>query len=134
MQLILANQKRVEVSKEEMQQFITVVLITNPYWRQTRQLSEDEVQRFVARASTDAEIRKVARYTLIFAENVAFSAYLFDKADGIPDRTRELNLPAIKKLRDLYQKMLDNRQTMMDLCHIMDQMLGICLRIGVDPL
>lgn len=57
--------------------------------------------------------------------------YLFDKADGEPERTKEFNMPAIKKLRELYQKVKDN-------CHsprgVVNEMEGICLEIGADPL
>lgn len=130
MRMILANKKRVEVSQEEADEFITQLLIPNPDWHHSGLLSEGEVMRFLKGRSNQEKLKKIAWYILTYTENLAFTGYLFDKADGEPERTKEFNLPSIKKLRELYQEVNDNGHTMMELSRIVNEMEGICLEIG----
>lgn len=136
MEMILANGNKVKVSLGELRDFITEMAtpIPNPYWRHSELLSEEEVLRFLKGESTQDEFKKVARYLLIYTENLAFTGYLFDKAEGKPDQTREFNMPAVKKLRELYQKTTNGRQSKLELSQTVNQMESICLKIGVDPL
>ena len=134
MELLLANGKRVEISQDEVNDFITQILIPNADWHHSGQLTEAEVMTFLKGESGRDELKKVARYILTYTENLAFTAYLFDKAEGKPEQTREFNMPAIKKLRELYQKVKDDYHTMMGLSHIVNEMESICLEIGADPL
>jgi len=131
MNFILANRKRVEVSQDEIRDFITQLLVPNAYWRHSELLTEQEVMRFLAGESNEGELKKVARYILTYTENLAFTAYLFDKADGEPERTKEFNMPAIQKLRELYQKLMNNRA---NTANLVNEMEGTCLKIGADPL
>lgn len=134
MELLLANGKSVEVSQTEIGDFVTQILIPNADWRHSGQLTEGEVMRFLKAESSRDELRKVARYILTYTENLAFTAYLFDKAEGKPEQTKEFNMPAIKKLRELCQKVKGDRQTMLGLSHTVNEMESVCLGIGVDPL
>jgi len=131
--LILASGKKVEVSWDEIKDFITQLLIPNAYWRHSELLTEQEVMRFLAGESDEGELKKVAQYILTYTENLAFSAYFFDKADGEPDRTQEFNMLAIKKLRELYRKVTENRLPL-TLSDTVNKMESICLNIGADPL
>jgi len=133
--MILANENRVKVSLGEIQEFITEgpSPIANAYWRYSELLTEQEVMRFLAGESNKEELQKIARYLLIFTENISFSAYLFDKSEGKPDQTKEFNMPAVKKLRELYQQIKDDRHTM-GLYRLVSEMESLCLEIGVDPL
>ena len=134
MELILANNKRVEVSQEEVNEFITKKLIPNADWHHSGLLTEEEVMRFLKDESSRDELKKVARYILIYQENLAFTGYLFDKADGDPERTKEFNMPAVKKLRELYQKASDDSHTAINIAHDVHEMENICLETGTDPL
>jgi len=136
MEMILANGNRVKVSLEEVRDFITEMPcpIANASWRHSELLTEQEVMSFLAGHSDKEELQKIARYLLIFTENIAFAAYLFDKAEDKPDQTKEFNMPAIKKLRELYQQVKDNRHTMMGLYRLVSEMESMCLEIGADPL
>lgn len=134
MRVVLANGKAVEVSQDEMEEFITQLVLPNAYWLYTGQVSEEEVMRFLGGESSVDELKKIARYLLTFAENTAFSAYLFDKADGEPDRTREFNMPALKKLRELHQKVIDSPQASTDLSQTVWEMENVCMGIGLDGL
>jgi len=112
MKMILANGNRVKVSLGEIRDFITTMAtpIPNAYWRHSELLSEEEVMRFLRGESNQDELKKIARYILIYTENLAFTAYLFDKADGDTERTKEFNMPAIKKLREIYRQVTQNQR------------------------
>jgi len=132
--LVLANGQQVKVSQGELSEFITQDLIPNPDWRYSGLLTEKEWARFLRRRSTPEELQKVARYLLIYTENLSFTAYLFDKSEGKPDRTREFNMPVIKKLRGLYQKVIDNSHKKQDIHQFVNEMENACMEIGADPL
>ena len=132
MEMILANGNKVKVSLGEVHDFITVMPtpIPNAYWRYSELLTEEEVMRFLAGESTREELQKVARYLLIYTENLAFNAYLFNKANGgDPEGTKEFSMPTVKKLRELYQKAKDNPSM-----ETVYEMQSVCLKIGADPL
>lgn len=134
MKLELSDGQHVELSQEEVSEFITQILVPNPYWRHSRLLTEERWARFLKGESTRDELNKVARYILIYMENLSFTAYLFDKADGEPERTKEFNMPVIKKLRELYQKIIDNRHNTLAISQDVNEMENICMEIGADPL
>ncbi|HUV52916.1 MAG TPA: hypothetical protein VMW64_07560 [Dehalococcoidia bacterium] len=135
MNLRLANGKTVEASVTEVNDFITQTLLPNCYWRYSSLLTKQEVMRFLKRESSQEEVKKVARYMLTYTENLAFTAYLFDKSDGDLERTREFNMPAVIKLRELYQKLtVSNSSDSVVDYSIVNEMERICLGIGVDPL
>jgi hypothetical protein len=134
MELILMNGHHVEVSQEEIKEFITQFLISNPYWRHSGLLSQEEVMRYLKRESSCDELKKVARYLLIYVENLSFTAYLFDKSEGNPDQGKEFNMPIIKKLRHTYRRLLKNQRTPSRLAGGVYEMENLCLKIGADPL
>lgn len=134
MELILANKKRVEVSQEEVNNFITKILIPNPDWHHSGLLTQEEVMRYLKGESSRDELKKVARYILIYQENLAFTGYLFDKADGDPERTKEFNMPAIKEQREIYRRVAKNQQPDKELAGDVHEMENLCLKIGADPL
>lgn len=131
--LTLANGKDVEVSQEEVNEFITQVLIPNPDWRHSGLLTLEEAMRYLEGKSTLDDLRKVARYILIYEENLTFTAFLFDKANGESERTKEFNMWVIKKLRGLYRKVSDNTQVL-EISQTVHEMENTCLEIGADPL
>lgn len=134
MNVILANGKSVEISQTEIGDFITQILIPNADWHHSGLLTEEEVMRFLKGESSRDELKKVARYILIYQENLSFTAYLFDKADGDPERTKEFNMPAIKELREIYRKVTENQQPAKELSGDVYEMENICLETGADPL
>jgi len=122
--MILANGDKVKVTLGEMREFISEMPcpVPNPYWRYSELLTEQEVMKFLAGESSQEELKKVARYLLIFTENIAFAAHLYDKSEG-HDNGREFNMPALEKLRGFYRTISNGRH----------EMESICLEIG-DPL
>ncbi len=137
MKIILANGNTAEVTEVEIKEFITEVPtpIPNAYWRHSKLLGQEEVMRFLKGESSPDELKKVARYLLIYTENLAFSAYLFNKANGgAPDGPKDFSMPAIRKLRELYQSVLGNQPAVPDISHKVKNMLNVCLELGIDPL
>jgi len=133
-QLTLMNGQRVEVSQEEVNEFITQIVVPNPDWRHSGLLSQEEVMRFLKGESNMDELKKVARYILIYEENLAFTAYLFDKSEGNPDQGKEFNLPAVKKLRGIYRRVTGTQRTAEDLAGDVHEMENLCLKTGANPL
>ena len=134
MELILMNGQRVEVSQEEVSEFITFFLVPNPQWRHSGLLTEKEWMRYLKEESTQDELKKVARYILIYMENLSFTGYLFDKSEGEPQRTKEFNMPAVKKLREIYRRMTENQRTAKELVGDVWEMENICMELGASPL
>lgn len=132
--LALMNGKEVEVSQEEINEFITQILLQNPDWHHSGLLTEGEVLCYLKDWSPQDYLKKVARYILIYMENISLTAYLFDKAEGHPDQSKEFNMPVIKRLRELYQKVSDIRRGMTDISQDVHEMENMCLTIGADPL
>lgn len=132
--LILANGASVEVSQEEVNEFITQGLIPNPDWRHSGLLTPMEWTRYLQGRSTHDELKKVAQYILIYIENLSFTAYLFDKSEGHPDQGKEFNMPIVKKLRELYQKVSDIGHQATDIFQDVHEMENLCMETGTDPL
>ena len=132
--LTLANGKNVEVSQEEVNEFITQILIQNPDWLQSGLLTEEEVMRYLKDEGSRDDLKKVARYILVYKENQAFLGYLFDKADGEPERNKEFNMPVVKKLRELYALCATKGQSYQRPSDIVHEMENLCMETGADPL
>jgi hypothetical protein len=133
-QFALMNGARVEVSREEVNEFITKILVPNPDWRHSGLLTEEERARYLKNEASQEDLKKVAWYILIYEENLAFSGYLFDRADGEPERTKEFNMPALKKLREIYHRVTESQRTPEELAGDVHQMENVCLETGADPL
>ncbi len=132
--LALMNGKEVDVSLEEINEFITQILVQNPDWRHSGLLTPMEWTRYLQGRSTQDELRKVARYILIYMENISFTLYLFDKSEGHSNQVKEFNMPVVKKLRELYQKVRDGIHQAPDISQDVHEMEAVCLEIGADPL
>lgn len=134
MKIELINGQSVEVSQEELDEFITQELAPNPYWRYTGMLSRATVERYFKGESTAAELTAIANYILTFMENLAFTGYLFDKSQALPGNTKELNMPVIIKLRQRYKDLNANHRPLEELAGDVHEMENACLAIGADPL
>jgi len=135
MELILANGSKVKVTLGEMSEFIREIpcLVPNPYWRYSELLTEEEVMRYLAGESNEEELRKIARYILIYTENLAFTAHLYDKSEG-HDNGREFNMPAVERLREIYHRVTEDPRIAEELAGDVHEMESVCLEIGADPL
>lgn len=134
MLLELANGKKVNVSQEEIDEFITQVLIQNPYWKYSKLLTESEAMRYLKKESTKSDFMKVARYLLVYIENISFTGYVYDKSEGQLSMTKELNMPVVIKLRDIYRRISYTPRTPEELAGDVYEMENACMDIGADPL
>jgi len=133
-ELILMNGARVEVSQEEVKEFITQIVIPNPDWHHSGLLAPGEYMSYLMGKICPEVLRRVARYFLIYEENLAFTAFLFDKAEGNPDQTKEFNMPALKKLREIFRRVIEDKRTPEELAGDVHEMENVCLETGADPL
>lgn len=133
-QITLINGASVEVSPEEVNEFITQVLIPNPDWHYSGLLTPGEYLSYLMGKICPEVLRKVARYFLIYEENLAFTKYLFDKSEGHPDQGKEFNMPAIKKLREIYRRVTEDQRSPEELAGDVHEMENTCLETGADPL
>lgn len=128
----LMNGKEVAITQEETARFITeepacavdyrvnnLPLLVNPYWLWSGQLSQGEADRYVAGDSTPALLDKIARYLLVYAEQTAHTAFMFDKAEGNLPGTGEFNLPVVEKLRELRKTKPITRDTIFEMERLM---------------
>jgi hypothetical protein len=132
--IVLMNGAQLEVSQEEIREYITQLLIPNPDWHHSGLLTREEVERYLKDEASPEDLKRVARYILIYEENLAFSGYLFDKADGEPERTKEFNMPTLKKLRAIYLRVITSPQNAKELAGDVHEMENTCLETGADPL
>lgn len=127
MKFLLANGDTVDATIEEMQEFITgSVAVSNPHWRYSQELTKDEVMRFLKRESTRAELERIAKYILLYAENLTFTGHLFDKSLGTGGQSKEFNMPVLMQLREISQGKIDWETVW--------QMENMCMSIGIGPL
>ncbi len=136
MKIILANAYAVEITEVDFIDIITEsrVPIPNVHWKHSGLLSREEVTRFLKGDKDPGEMKKLARYILIYAENLVFSACLFNKAQGgNPDAPKEFGMPKVNRLKKLYQKVLRSRQSMPNVYYTVNEMLKVCSEIGIDP-
>lgn len=129
----LMNGKEVEVSQEEIAEFISEVLMPNPFWSHSQLLGKEEAMAYLKGESTQEGLRKVARYILIFFENLSFSGYLFDKAEG-EHLTEEFNKPVINKLREIYLRVTKEQRTIEELAGDVHEMENLCTEMGAGPM
>jgi len=135
LEMILANGNKVKVSVTEIQEYVTEFPcpIPNPYWRYSELLTEEEVMRYLSGESNEEELRKIARYILIYTENLAFTAHLYDKSEG-HDNGREFNMPAVERLREIYHRVTKDPRIAEELAGDVHEMESVCMEIGTDPL
>lgn len=134
MKLELANGRKIEVTQEEIDEFITQELIPNPYWKFSKLLSENDLMKYLKNENTRNRLIMVARYLLIYMENISFTGYLFDKSEGQPGPTKEFNMPVVEKLREMYRTVNGNDRSLADLSGDVHEMFNACMEVGVDPL
>lgn len=95
----------VKVPAEVVEQFITTVLTSTPYWRYGA-LTADEVYRYLNGDVDPALLDKIAYYVLMWCENCMLSTYLLilstDKKKA--NEYKEWALEKLDILRDIHRK------------------------------
>lgn len=121
MELNLIDGTKVKVSQEEIDRYISVKLMPNPYWRFSKILPESAIYNYLNDCMTDADIEPLAKYILFFTENIFFSTFLLN---GKKDDSENL-------------KMLDNLREKIKGCKThadIEDILEFVFDHAIDPL
>jgi len=104
-------------------EFIPEVWFENPYWRYNGYLSKAEVMKFLEKKPlTPDEAHKLAKYILLFAQNLACMTWLFcDDREGY----FKYMLPCIHKLHQILPKVKSRDEVW--------EMLNVCFEHALDP-
>jgi len=122
------------------------VLALNPYWKANKLLSVDEVRTFVeymiqkevgnSYDMPDELVKKIARYVLIYAENIAFSvAVTYAEQSAMSHNVKDLVgyiqfiMPFLEQLREMFRMVKEKPDP-----EIVNEMILLCLNYGMDPL
>ncbi len=124
----------VEVSGEVVKEIISVELANCFHWIcPSIDLDYDSVMDFLEGKRDPGLLRRVARYILVYAENLVLTNYVYQRIlnPGNADRYLESMKPFLKELRRLYG--LLQRKPYDVYRPLVDEMLNLCLRYGIDP-
>lgn len=141
--------KAIAVPKQTIAIFLSEgIYALNPYWRYSGLLDKDDVLKLAEclrllglklECNLRPElIRKIARYILIYAENIQFMNFLSASEAMIIHNDREgreieeflkYAIPFLFELRELYRRIVMDPQPEM-----LVKMLDFCLQNGLDPM
>ncbi len=133
-QIQLMNGKQVELTRPEFDEFISDVMVPNPQWQHSGLLDKEEVARYLSGRATVQDLHKVARYILVYQENLTLTAYLFAKAESQNNAndSKSYNLPYLMKIRAMHSLAATEKINLLN--KIAHKMENICLEVGADPL
>jgi len=123
----------VEVPEEVVKKIISIELANCFHWQcPSIDLDYSEVMDFLEGKQDPSLLRKIAQYILVYAENLVLTNYVYQKAQDprSADKYFESMKPFLRELRRLYG-LLDEKCDSYRL--LVDEMLGLCLRYGIDP-
>ncbi len=124
----------VEVSEDVVKEIISVELANCFHWRCPNiDLEYSGVMDFLEGKRDPVLLKRVARYILVYAENLVLTNYVYQRIlnPGNADRYLESMKPFLKELRRLYG--LLQRKPYDAYRPLVDEMLNLCLRYGIDP-
>ena len=126
--------KKVELSLGEVKEIVTTKLSNNPFWMNNGMLTKEEVRAFFDRSADLDLVKRCCYYILFYAENIVFSAYLFQRANfpEIAENYKKHMMPALERLRKLHEK----AKAASDLSaayEIAEEMIYTSLQAVIDP-
>ena len=121
------------VKKSEVERFVKNDVFTpNPYWRHSGLLSSSEIKKFMDRTENVLTLVRIARYIVIWAENMVFTAWLMIRmveGEEEAESYAESMIPFLEKLREMYKEVEKSARR-----EIVEKMIEECIRVGLDPL
>ena len=124
----------VEVPRVVVEEIISVELSNCFHWICPNvDLDYSGVMDFLEGKRDPELLKRIARYILVYAENLILSNYVYQRAlnPGNADRYLESMKPLLEELRRLYGPL---RRKPYDVYRpLVDEMLNLCLRYGIDP-
>ena len=114
---------------------LTTKKLKNPYWRFNNLLNENEVNEFLKGTKDLALLQKVSFYILAHVENLTLQVLKYlrvnlKKEDA--DKHLEFTKPIIRKLRKIYKE-IHKTNDVKKVSSLIDEMVSICLEVGIDP-
>ncbi len=127
--------KTVKVPEEVIREVITVELTNCFYWSCPNiDVDYSDVMEFLGGSRDPELLRRIARYILVYTENLVLPNYVYMKASMGSEKARAY-LDSMKsllmKLRRLYRIL--NMEPYGMYRELVDQMLQTCLDHGIDP-
>ena len=124
----------VEVPEEVVKEIISVELTNCFHWHCPNiDLDCGEVADFLEGKRDPSLLERIARYILVYAENLVLSNYVYQRAlnPNSADKYLESMKPFLQELRRLYGLLDENHCDSHRV--LVDEMLSLCLRHGIDP-
>ena len=121
------------ITKRTVRLFITTdVLTPNPYWRYSGLLDEETLRAYLEGSEEPEVLRAVARYTLIYVENMAFSVFIgIMLTDGVDEAMGYLKWmePTLAALRSMWRRVRGRPSR-----KLVEEMVWKAIEVGLDPL
>ena len=127
---------RVEVPGELVREIISLELTNCFHWGCPGSgLDYVDVVRFMHGDNDPDLLRRVARYILVYAENLVLTTVVYLKVidPGKVEAYLEDMRGVLERLREKYREVKEFTGDSMELRTLVEQMLHICLSAGLDP-
>ncbi len=125
---------RVEIPREVVKEVISIELTNCFHWRcPNTGIDYSDVMEFLEGSRDLGLLKKIARYILVYTENLVLSTYMYMKMQNPRAANEYLDTMklVLHKLRNLYQLL---QRKPHDIYHeLVEQMLHTCLDNGIDP-
>lgn len=124
----------VEVSEDVVKEIISVELTNCFHWQcPSIDLDYSGVMDFLEGKPDLGLLKKVARYILVYTENLVLANYVYQRIlnPGNADKYLESMKPLLHELRRLYELLQGKPYDVYR--PLVDEMLSLCLRYGIDP-
>lgn len=137
MKFLLMTGKEVVVSEAEIREIVkSGMVIANPYWVYSGLLREDEVIAYLNHKADVDILKRIAKYILVFVENLALTNYMFLLAENREEAEEYLN--SQKQLLNFSEQLNTSVQTgtrsLEELEELVRSMISKCMTFGIDPL
>jgi len=121
------------ITKRAVRLFITTDILTpNPYWRYSGLLDEETVRAYLDGSEEPEVLRAVARYTLIYVENMALSVFIgIMLTEGVDEAMGYLKWmePTLAMLRSTWRRVRREPSR-----KLVEEMVWKAIDVGLDPL
>ncbi len=127
---------RVEVPGELVREIISIELTSCFHWGCVGSgIDYVDVVRFMHGDKNPVLLRRIARYILVYAENLVLTTVVYLKVidSGKVEAYLEDMRDVLESLREKYREVKGFTGDPMELRTLVDQMLHICLSAGLDP-
>jgi len=121
------------ITKRTVELFITTDILTpNPYWRWSGLLDESTILAYLKGSEDPEVLKKIARYVLIYVENMAFNVFMdLMLTEGV-DRAMsyfDWMTPTLTTIRNIWEQVKKKPSR-----KLVEEMVKTAIQVGLDPL